>query len=156
NLLDLQARKRDEERFRNVVEASPNAFVLVDAQGEIVMVNRQTEILFGYSRQDLVGQPVEVLLPEALREAHHGLRQGYAENPEPRRMGSNRELFGRHRDGSALPVEIGLSPLRSGDEQLVQAVIIDISHRKAAERRLRDQADQLAVANRYKSEFLAN
>src|SRR3546814_15351231 len=71
-------------------------------------------------------------------------------------MGGNRELFGRHRDGSALPVEIGLSPLRSGDEQLVQAVIIDISHRKAAERRLREQADQLAVANRYKSEFLAN
>ncbi|WP_278433508.1 CHASE domain-containing protein [Stutzerimonas kunmingensis] len=156
NLLDLQARKRDEERFRNVVEASPNAFVLVDTRGDIVMVNRQTELLFGYERQELVGQPVELLLPEALREAHRGLRQGYAENPEPRRMGGNRELFGRHRDGSALPVEIGLSPLRSGDEQLVQAVIIDISHRKAAERRLREQADQLAVANRYKSEFLAN
>jgi len=156
NLLDLQARKRDEERFRNVVEASPNAFILVDTRGDIVMVNRQTELLFGYERQELVGQPVELLLPEALREAHRGLRQGYAQNPEPRRMGGNRELFGRHRDGSALPVEIGLSPLRSGDEQLVQAVIIDISHRKAAERRLREQADQLAVANRYKSEFLAN
>jgi PAS domain S-box-containing protein len=156
NLLDLQARKRDEERFRNVVEASPNAFVLVDEHGEIVMVNRQTELLFGYTRQELLGQPVELLLPEVLREAHRGLRQGYAEHPEPRRMGGNRELFGRHRDGSALPVEIGLSPLRSGDEQLVQAVIIDISHRKAAERRLREQADQLAVANRYKSEFLAN
>ena len=156
NLLDLQARKRDEERFRNVVEASPNAFVLVDIHGDIVMVNRQTELLFGYTRQELLGQPVELLLPEALREAHRGLRQGYAEHPEPRRMGSNRELFGRHRDGSALPVEIGLSPLRSGDEQLVQAVIIDIAHRRAAERRLREQADQLAVANRYKSEFLAN
>jgi PAS domain S-box-containing protein len=156
NLLDLQARKRDDERFRNVVEASPNAFVLVDTQGCIVMVNRQTELLFGYTRQELLGQPVELLLPEALRDAHRGLRQGYTEHPEPRRMGSNRELFGLHRDGSALPVEIGLSPLRSGDEQLVQAVIIDISHRKAAERRLREQADQLAVANRYKSEFLAN
>ncbi len=156
NLLDLQARKRDEERFRNVVEASPNAFVLVDSEGRIVMVNRQTELLFGYGRQEMLGQPVELLLPEAAREAHSGLRQGYTEHPEPRRMGGNRELFGRHRDGSAVPVEIGLSPLRSGDEQLVQAVIIDISHRKAAERRLRDQADQLAVANRYKSEFLAN
>ncbi|MBK3868219.1 PAS domain S-box protein [Pseudomonas stutzeri] len=156
NLLDLQARKRDEERFRNVVEASPNAFVLVDGHGDIVMVNRQTELLFGYSRQELLGQPVELLLPETLREVHRGLRQDFARHPEPRRMGSNRELFGRHQDGSALPVEIGLSPLRSGDEQLVQAVIIDISHRKAAERRLREQADQLAVANRYKSEFLAN
>ncbi len=156
NLVDLQARKRDEERFRNVVEASPNAFVLVDSHGIIVMVNRQTELLFGYNRQELLGQPLEILLPEATREAHRGLRQAFTEHPEPRRMGSNRELFGRHRDGSLLPVEIGLSPLRSGDEVLVQAVIIDISHRKAAERRLRDQADQLAVANRYKSEFLAN
>lgn len=156
NLLDLQPRKRDEERFRNVVEASPNAFVLVDVEGRMVMVNRQTELLFGYSREELLGQPVELLLPEAMREAHRELRQGYIEHPEPRRMGGNRELFGRHRDGRALPVEIGLSPLRSGDEQLVQAVIIDISHRKEAERRLRDQADQLAMANRYKSEFLAN
>ncbi|MBZ5757811.1 CHASE domain-containing protein [Pseudomonas sp. S5(2021)] len=156
NLVDLQARKRDEERFRNVVEASPNAFVLVDSHGIIVMVNRQTELLFGYNRQELLGQALEILLPEATREAHRGLRQAFSEHPEPRRMGSNRELFGRHRDGSLLPVEIGLSPLRSGDEVLVQAVIIDISHRKAAERRLRDQADQLAVANRYKSEFLAN
>ena len=156
NLLDLQPRKRDEERFRNVVEASPNAFVLVDVQGRMVMVNRQTELLFGYSRQELLGQSVDLLLPEALREAHSALRQRYTANPEPRRMGGSRELFGRHRDGHALPVEIGLSPLRSGDEQLVQAVIIDISHRKEAERRLRDQADQLAVANRYKSEFLAN
>ncbi|EIK54204.1 sensor histidine kinase/response regulator [Stutzerimonas stutzeri TS44] len=156
NLLDLQARKRDEERFRNVVEASPNAFVLVDSEGRIVMVNRQTELLFGYAREELLGQPVELLLPEAAREAHRGVRQEYAAHPEPRRMGANRELFGCHRDGSQVPVEIGLSPLRSGDEQLVQAVIIDISHRKAAERRLRDQADQLVVANRYKSEFLAN
>ena len=156
NLLDLQPRKRDEERFRNVVEASPNAFVLVDIRGTVVMVNRQTELLFGYSRQELLGEPVELLLPDALREAHKELRTGYIEKPEPRRMGGNRELFGRHRDGRALPVEIGLSPLRSGDELLVQAVIIDISHRKAAERRLRDQADQLVIANRYKSEFLAN
>ena len=94
NLLDLQACKRDDERFRNVVEASPNAFVLVDTQGSIVMVNRQTELLFGYTRQELLGQPVELLLPEALRDAHRGLRQGYTEHPEPRRMGSNRELFG--------------------------------------------------------------
>lgn len=156
NLLDLQPRKRDEERFRNVVEASPNAFVLVDIRGTIVMVNRQTELLFGYSRQELLGEPIEMLLPDALRDAHKELRAGYTEKPEPRRMGGNRELFGRHRDGRALPVEIGLSPLRSGDELLVQAVIIDISHRKAAERRLREQADQLVIANRYKSEFLAN
>lgn len=156
NLVDLQQRKRDEERFRNVVEASPNAFLLFDQEGRIVMVNRQTELLFGFSRQELLGQPVELLIPESMRKTYHEVRHRFAQEPESRRLGDNRELFGRHRDGRLLPVEIGLSPLRSGDEQLVQAVVIDIGHRKAAERRLRDQANELIVANRYKSEFLAN
>ncbi len=156
NLVDLQARKSAEERFRNVVEASPNALALVDEHGIITMVNRQTEAMFGYDRQQLLGQPVEMLLPEVLRETHRELLQGYMRNAEPRRMGSNRELFGRHADGRPLPLEVGLSPMRAGDKLMVQAVIIDISHRKAAERRLRDQADELALANRYKSEFLAN
>ncbi len=156
NLVDLQQRKRDEERFRNVVEASPNAFLLFDHDGRIVMVNRQTELLFGYSRQELLGQPAELLIPESMRQTYHEVRHRFAQEPESRRLGENRELFGRHRDGHLLPVEVGLSPLRSGEEQLVQAVVIDIGHRKAAERRLRDQANELIAANRYKSEFLAN
>jgi len=156
NLVDLQQRKRDEERFRNVVEASPNAFLLFDHDGRIVMVNRQTELLFGYSRQELLDQPVELLIPESMRKVYHEVRYRFGHEPEARRLGENRELFGRHRDGHLLPVEVGLSPLRSGEEQLVQAVVIDIGHRKAAERRLRDQANELIVANRYKSEFLAN
>ena len=156
NLVDLQQRKRDEERFRNVVEASPNAFLLFDHDGCIVMVNRQTELLFGYSRQELVGQPVEMLIPESMRKTYLEVRHRYGQTPESRRLGENRELFGRHRDGRLVPVEVGLSPLRSGDEQLVQAVVTDIGNRKAAERRLRDQANELIIANRYKSEFLAN
>lgn len=156
NLVDLQQRKRDEERFRNVVEASPNAFLLFDYDGRIVMVNRQTELLFGYSRQELLGQPVELLIPESMRKTYMEVRHRFVQEPEARRLGDNRELFGRHRDGRLLPVEVGLSPLRSGEEQLVQAVVTDISHRKAAERRLRDQANELVTANRYKSEFLAN
>ncbi len=156
NLVDLQQRKRDEERFRNVVEASPNAFLLFDHDGRIVMVNRQTELLFGYSRQELVGQPVELLIPESMRKTYMEVRHQFIQAPEARRLGDNRELFGRHRDGRLLPVEVGLSPLRSGEEQLVQAVVTDIGHRKAAERRLRDQANELVIANRYKSEFLAN
>lgn len=156
NLIDLQPRKRDEERFRNVVEASPNAFLLFDSEGRIVMVNRQTELLFGYPRQELLGQSAELLIPETMRRAYLEVRHRFMLNPESRRLGENRELFGRHQDGRLLPVEVGLSPLRSGDELLVQAVVIDISHRKAAERRLREQADQLMIANRYKSEFLAN
>jgi len=155
-IIDISARKAAEERFRLVVEASPNAIVLVDSQGRIAMANRQTEQLFGYPRTDLLGQPVEKLLPESLQELHVNLRQSYLRSPEPRQMGNNRELFGRHRDGELIPLEVGLSPLRSGEDVLVQAVIIDISERKAAEARLREQAEQLALANRYKSEFLAN
>ncbi len=156
NLVDLQPRKRDEERFRNVVEASPNAFLLFDHEGRIVMVNRQTELLFGYDRQELVGQPVEVLIPESMQKTYLEVRHRFMQEPESLRLGDNRELFGCHRDGHLVPVEVGLSPLRSGEELLVQAVVTDISRRKAAERRLRDQADELMVANRYKSEFLAN
>ncbi|MGG2399005.1 response regulator [Pseudomonas sp. SH1-B] len=156
NLVDLRARKVAEERFRLVVEASPNAIVLVDGLGRIAMVNRQTELLFGYERQMLLGEPVEMLLPAAQRGSHVGLRRGYQAMPEQRRMGGNRELFGQHREGRMIPLEVGLSPIRSGDENLVQAVIIDISERKAAEQKLREQAEQLLLANRYKSEFLAN
>ncbi|WP_439886107.1 response regulator [Pseudomonas sp. MBLB4123] len=150
-----QLRER-EERFRLVVEASPNAIVLIDGDGQIAMVNQQAELLFGYPRQELLGQSVEMLLPEDKREGHVPSRRAYQKHPEPRRMGSNRELFGQHRDGRLIPLEVGLSPLRSGENILVQAVIIDISERKAAERRLHEQAEQLVLANRYKSEFLAN
>lgn len=156
NLVDLRLRKSADERFRLVVEASPNAIVLVDSRGQIAMANRQAEQLFGHPREAMLGKPVEMLLPETLRQGHVPSRQGYQANPEPRRMGGNRDLFGQHREGHLIPLEVGLSPLHSGGEVLVQAVIIDISERKAAEQRLRDQAEQLVLANRYKSEFLAN
>ncbi len=156
NLVDLRAFKRAEERFRQVVEGLPNAFLLVNGDGRIVMVNRQTEVLLGYPREELLGEPIERLLPETMRQAHVALRSAFLRQPEPSRIGSNREVYGLHRDGRQIPLEIGLAPLQSGDEVLVQAVLIDVSHRRAAELRLRDQADQLAVANRYKSEFLAN
>ncbi|HSX69957.1 MAG TPA: CHASE domain-containing protein, partial [Pseudomonas sp.] len=155
-IIDISERKAAEERFRLVVEASPNAIVLVDGQGRLAMVNRQTEQMFGYGREQMLGQPVEMLLPESARGGHPQLRDGFIHDPSPRRMGGSRELFGQHRDGHLIPLEVGLSPLRSGGDRLVQAVIIDISERKAAEQRLREQAEQLALANRYKSEFLAN
>ncbi|MDH0893837.1 MULTISPECIES: CHASE domain-containing protein [unclassified Pseudomonas] len=155
-IIDISERKAAEERFRLVVEASPNAIVLVDGQGRLSMVNRQAEQMFGYARDEMIGQPVEMLLPESSRKHHPSLRDGFFRDPSPRRMGGNRELFGQHRDGRLIPLEVGLSPLRSGDDSLVQAVIIDISERRAAEQRLREQAEQLAMANRYKSEFLAN
>ncbi|WP_252274423.1 CHASE domain-containing protein [Pseudomonas subflava] len=158
NQSEVQRRRlhESEVRFRLVVEASPNAIVLVDQAGNVAMVNRQVELLFGYERAELLGQPVERLLPEPLRQGHVAMRQAFHRAPEQRRMGGNRELFGQHRDGRLIPLEVGLAPIRAGDELLVQAVIIDISERKDAEQRLREQAEQLALANRYKSEFLAN
>ncbi|MBB3103582.1 CHASE domain-containing protein [Azomonas macrocytogenes] len=156
NLVDLRAFKRAEERFRDMVEGLPNAFVLSDCHGQIVTINRQTEMMFGYSRQELIGQPLGTLLPESTQRNHQELCLSFEKHPEPFRIGRNREVFGLHKDGRMLPLEVGLAPLRSGDELLVQSVLIDITHRKNAELRLRDQADQLATVNRYKSEFLAN
>ncbi|NQD36692.1 response regulator [Permianibacter sp. IMCC34836] len=156
SIIDLSARRHAEERARMLVEAAPNAIVLVNGKGQIELVNSQTEQLFGYSRAELLGQSVEVLIPESLREKHPGLRESYHRAPSQRQMGSNRELFARHKSGFAIPVEVGLAPIVAGGQRSIQAVIIDITARKAAELKLREQAEQLALANRYKSEFLAN
>lgn len=156
SIIDLTARKHAEERARMLVEAAPNAIVLVNASGAIELVNSQAENLFGYSRSELLGQSVELLVPDKWREHHPSLREGYHRAPAQRQMGGNRELFARHKSGRAIPVEVGLAPIVAGGQKLIQAVVIDITARKAAEQKLREQAEQLAMANRYKSEFLAN
>jgi PAS domain S-box-containing protein len=156
SIIDLSARRHAEERARMLVEAAPNAIVLVNSSGHIELINSQSEQLFGYTRSELIGQTVEILIPESLREKHPGLRDGYHQAPSQRQMGGNRELFARHKSGRAIPVEVGLAPIMAGGQRLIQAIVIDISARKAAEQKLREQAEQLALANRYKSEFLAN
>ena len=156
SVIDLSARLHAEERARMLVEAAPNAIVLVNSEGLIELVNGQTESLFGYTRSELIGQSVEMLVPESSRLKHPGLRDSYHQAPSQRQMGGNRELFARHKSGRAIPVEVGLAPIMAGGQRLIQAVVIDISTRKAAEQKLREQAEQLALANRYKSEFLAN
>lgn len=156
SIIDLSARRHAEERARMLVEAAPNAIVLANADGIIELVNSQSELLFGYSRSEMIGQSVELLIPESLRHKHPELRKSYHKAPTQRQMGSNRELFARHKSGREIPVEVGLAPITAGGQRLVQAVVIDISARKAAEQKLREQAEQLALANRYKSEFLAN
>jgi len=156
SLIDLTERRHAEARFRLAVDASPNAIVIVDTEGKIELVNSQAEALFGYARSELIGQRVEILLPEASAEHHRSLRETYVHEPSARRMGGNRELFGRHKSGREIPVEVGLAPLHTGRDLLIQAAIIDISARKLAEQKLKNQALQLETANRYKSEFLAN
>ena len=147
-VVDISARRRLERRFEQAVEAAPNAMLMTDATGRIVLVNRETERLFGYGRNELLGQSVEALVPMRFVAGHPGLRGSYTEHPEARRMGAGRDLFGLRRDGSEIPIEIGLNPISTDDGVFVLAAIVDISDRIEAERRLRQRAEELERANR--------
>ncbi|MEW5789165.1 MAG: PAS domain S-box protein [Pseudomonadota bacterium] len=136
-----------DERFRSVLEAAPDAVVIADAGGRMVLVNAQTEALFGYRREEMLGEPVEMLLPERLRPGHTGLRRGYAAAPRPRPMGSGLDLFGRRRDGSEFPVSISLSPLVVGEARYVFSDIRDITEQREARQRIQDLNDSLARRN---------
>lgn len=134
---DVTERKLAEEKFRLAVEALPNAMVMADDQGKIVLVNAQTERLFGYNRDELLGQPVEVLIPERYRGSHPEHRADFLAKPEARSMGAGRDLYGLRKDGSEVPIEIGLNPIRTDEGILVLSSIVDITERKRAEENLR-------------------
>ena len=140
---DIGERKQLEERFRLAVEACPNGMLMVDDSGEIVLVNREIERLFGYAREELLGQSIEILVPHAARNQHPDLRRGFTSRPQRRGMGSGRDLFGRRRDGSELPVEIGLNPIHTPDGLFVLASVVDISERMRAQEDLRRSNEEL-------------
>jgi two-component system sensor histidine kinase/response regulator len=137
-----------------VIEGSPFAKVLVDSRGDIVLVNRETEQLFGYSREELLGHSVEELVPERFKSGHPALRRAYSLDPVPRPMGAGRELFGRRKDGSEVPIEIALNPLATEQGRFVLAAIVDITERKRAEE-LRLQNRELESASFFKTQFVA-
>jgi PAS domain S-box-containing protein len=163
-----------EGRFRRLLEAAPDAILEVDRNGHIRLINRVTEQLFGYEREELVGQPVELLIPEELRGTHVHHRSRYWSQPTTRPMGTGLALEGRRKDGSRFPVEISLSPVESDDTFYVTAVIRDVTERRRVEEQLRSVQEkytreltaanqelglrnrEIERANRLKSEFLAS
>jgi PAS domain S-box-containing protein len=134
---DITARKRTEAKFRELLEAAPDAMVIVDRSGRLVLANNQAVRLFGYSRNELLGQPIETLVPDRYKPAHPGHRAGYFAHPRPRPMGMGRELYALRKDGTEFPAEISLSPMESEEGLLVTAAIRDISDRKNAEEQVR-------------------
>ena len=145
---DITGRKKQEERFHLVVEAAPSALIMAGADGLITLVNAHTEKLFGYHRDELLGQPVEMLLPMRFQAHHGGHRRAFLADPSARAMGAGRDLFGIRKDGSEVPVEIGLNPLQTSEGRFVLASVIDITARKQAEQELKSSRERLdAVVN---------
>ena len=136
-LKKLGSEKKAEERFRLVVEAAPNAMIMVGKGGKITLVNSQTEVLFGYQRNELLDQKIEMLVPERFRGNHPGHRDSFFADPKARAMGVGRDLFGLRKDGVEVPIEIGLNPIKTEEGTFVLASIIDITERKKAEERFR-------------------
>jgi PAS domain S-box-containing protein len=142
-----QAHAAAEVRLRDVIESAPDAMVIVDADGEIQLVNAKTETLFGYTREELIGQTNELLVPEPLRDRHREHRVTYIGNPRARPMGEGLELFARRKDGSEFPVEISLSPLGDENETLICSAIRDVTARREAEQQLALRAELLDLAH---------
>lgn len=141
--------------YEKLLESAPDALVIVDRTGRVLLVNGQTERLFGYPREQIVGRQVERLMPQRFREGHEAHRTQYAAAPTFRPMGAGLELFGRRSDGAEFPIDISLSPIEMEGDVLVAAAIRDATERKAVEQEIRRLAEEATRANAAKSEFLS-
>lgn len=153
SIRDGTLRKKIQSQLKNLLETAPDAMLIVDREGTIVIVNEQAVRLFGYARESLIGAPVEMLLPERLRGAHHTHRDAFFATPNVRPMGAGLELSCRRKDGSEVPIEISLSPFETDEGTLVTAAIRDVTEAREAKRKLAAYAARLESTNRELEQF---
>ena len=154
--IDVTERKQSEKQFENLLETAPDAMIITNNLGEIIIVNKQTEALFGYRKEELIGQKIEMLMPNKFRANHPKERNRFFDKPSVRAMGYGSELLGLHNNGQEIPVEISLSPIKTKDGLMVSASIRDVSLRKKMEGELVDALERAQDATQAKSDFLAN
>jgi hypothetical protein len=137
NAYDMTDHIVSDEMVRLAVDSCPSGMIMADSSGKIVLVNAEVECMFGYRREELLGESIDILVPPAARAMHGGHRAAFAQHPQARRMGAGRDLYGMRKDGTKIPVKIGLTPIHTGRGLFILSAVINITERKLAEARLR-------------------